>query len=127
MTGAPSLAFPGSRRLAGWWRQLAPYRPQAVWVGHLLLHHVDALVRLSRPCRVDPLQLFLLKALAFPPPPHESPQQALQRLNNRLHLGQQAIRQILHELDAQGLIQGGPDRAWSLTLLGSHALDHREY
>ena len=65
MTGTLSLAFPGSRKLAAWWRQLAPYCPQTVWFGHLLLHHVEALVRLSRPCRLDRLALFVLKALAL--------------------------------------------------------------
>ena len=44
MRAAPPLVFPSSRVLAGWWRQLAPFSPQSLTVGHLLLHHVEALV-----------------------------------------------------------------------------------
>src|SRR5262249_35580821 len=47
MMVSSSLAYPGSRSLAGWWRQLAPLHPRAVWLAHLLLHRVEALVRLN--------------------------------------------------------------------------------
>jgi hypothetical protein len=127
MTGTLSLAFPGSRKLAAWWRQLAPYCPQTVWFGHLLLHHVEALVRLSRPCRLDRLALFVLKALALAESAPGSPQETLQYVDDRLHLGRQVLGQSLRGLEAEGLTKIGPEGSWRLTILGRQALDHREY
>ena len=37
MTAPSPALFPAGRTLAGWWRQLAPWQPTAVWVGQLLL------------------------------------------------------------------------------------------
>ena len=54
------LAFPGGRALAGWLRQVVPHGPESVWVGHLALHRVEALVDLTRPCRVDRFSRFVL-------------------------------------------------------------------
>lgn len=45
MTAVAPLTFPGTRALAGWWRLLAPRQPRAMWVAHLLLHRIEALVR----------------------------------------------------------------------------------
>jgi hypothetical protein len=127
MTGAPSLAFPGSRKLAGWWRQLASYRPQALWVGHLLLHHVEALVRWSQPHHLDAVSHFLLKALALGTPDSGASRQTLQQLGARLHLDRQMLRQTLRALESEGLAQGGPDGLWTLTTLGRQAVPQREY
>src|SRR6516225_6397617 len=116
MTAAPSLAFPGGRKLAGWWRQLAAYRPLGLWVGHLLLHHVEAAVRLSHPRRPDPLTLFLLRALALAGPENEGrpapPDAVLDRLDSRLHLGRQVLRQALRDLEAEGLAAPDASGRW---------------
>jgi hypothetical protein len=129
MTAAASLAFPGTRKLAGWWRQLAPYRPQALWVGYLLLHHVEALVRLSHARRLDSFTHFLLKALALngPAPPAASSAETLQRLDAHLHLGRQVLAQALRGLAAEGLAEAGPAGYWTLTTLGRQALERQEY
>ncbi|HEV3444311.1 MAG TPA: hypothetical protein VG099_06685, partial [Gemmataceae bacterium] len=68
MTAAPALAFPPSKTLLSWWTQLAPFRPSALWVGHLLLHRVEALVSAQRPCPIDPIALFVLRAVALAGP-----------------------------------------------------------
>jgi hypothetical protein len=131
MSGAPSLAFPGSRKLAGWWRQLAPLKPQSLWVGHLLLHHVEALVRFALPCSLDGFTLFLLRALALeegePVSPGAEGRGSLSRLESRLHVGRPVLRQALEELEREGLVQTGAEERRTLTAQGHEALRQRAY
>jgi hypothetical protein len=128
MTAAPALAFPGSRALAGWWRQLAAHRPEEVWVGHLALHRVEALVELTRPCRPDPLARFLLTAIRLERArPADAPSEVLRHLDERLHLGRGLLRQALRALAAEGLLAEGGLGGWALTPLGEQALDRGEY
>jgi hypothetical protein len=131
MTGATSPAFPGSRKLAGWWRQLAPYQPQALWVGHFLLHHVEALVRVSQACRPDPFTLFLLRALALSVSDFTADAtgaaQILEYLDEHLHLGRQVLHQALRGLETDGLAQSCPSGRWTITGLGRDALERHEY
>src|SRR5262245_57747564 len=125
MTPASSLAFPGSRKLAGWWRLLAPYQPQALWVGHLLFHHVEALVRLTQFGPADAFNLFLLRAVALVDAETGATLAgaSLDRLDDRLGLGRPVLRQALRGLEAEGLIWPIPARgSWSLTDLGRQAL-----
>jgi hypothetical protein len=133
MSGAPAPAFPGSRVLAGWWRQLTPYRPQEIWVGHLGLHRVEALVELTHPCRPDPFTLLVLGAVRLG---HARDQtggtaglagEALRQLDERLHLGPALLRQILRGLRAEGLAAENGAGGWALTPLGEQALERGEY
>jgi hypothetical protein len=121
MTTAAPLAFPGSRVLAGWWRQLAPIGPVALWVGRLLLHRVETLVRVTRSQHPDPFALLILQALAQADPATVS------AIDTRLHLGADVLGQMLRQLGAEGLTWAGADGAWKLTPLGQEALDHGEY
>jgi len=121
MTAAPALAFPGGRAVAGWWRQLASYQPRALWVGHLLFHRVEALVRLARPRRPDRLALLLLRALGL------EEGQPLDRLNQRLHLGHQFLGQALAALRTEGLVRADAGGRWSLTDPGRGTLEHGEH
>jgi hypothetical protein len=131
MTGASSLAFPGSRTLAGWWRQLAPRQPQAVWVGHLFLHRVEALFRLSRPCRLDPFLRHVLRALELeahnPTSEPLPPEKVLDQLDDRLRLGRPVLRQVLRGLASEGLARTAPGGGWEPTDLGRLALQRQEY
>jgi hypothetical protein len=121
MTSARSLAFPGSRVVAGWWRQLASLQPRTIWVAHLLMHRVEALVRLNRRCRLDRVQRLLLTTLA-----RES-QLPVNRLAILLPLDGCMLRQLLVGLQADGLTTQGPDAAWQLTELGRAADSNGEY
>ncbi|HEV3257114.1 MAG TPA: hypothetical protein VG013_09565 [Gemmataceae bacterium] len=121
MTAAPALTFPGSRTVAGWWRQLAGYQPQALWIGHLLFHRVEALVSLASPRRPDRLTLLVIKALEL------GRGQPLDRLNERLHLGHQLLGQVLGTLRAEGLALVDADGRWSPTDSGRRALEQGEY
>jgi hypothetical protein len=119
MTGPAPLAFPGSRTLAGWWRQLTPWQPRALWVGHLLLHHVEALARLTQLASPDPLHRLVLKALAL------TPGETLEQLDARLHLGRPLLGQVLRALQTEALAEAAS--GWSPTPLGRRALENGAY
>jgi len=121
MTAGTSLAFPGSRVLAGWWKQLAHLKPRAVWLGHLLLHRVEALVAVQKPSRLDPLHSFILKALNL------APHGTVGELDSRLHLGQPLVRQFLRKLELDRLVQSDGRGNWSLTPLGRQSLEQGTY
>jgi hypothetical protein len=136
MTAGSALAFPGSRALAGWWRQLAAHHPEEIWVAHLALHRVEALVELTRPCRPDRFALLLLRAVRLEqerrrdaPADAERgpPGEVLRRLDERLHLGHSLLRQALRALAAEGLLAEGGPAGWALTPLGEQALERGEY
>ena len=120
MTVPAPLAFPGGRTLAGWWRQLAPGQPRALWVGHLFLHRIEALVRLTRSVRPDPLHALVLKALSL------NPDESLDRLNRRLHLGEQVLGRVKHSLTEAGLLVAEGGRSVP-TASGREVLTRGEY
>jgi hypothetical protein len=121
MNPVPPLIFPGGRTLAGWWKVLAPLQPQAVSVGHLLLHRVEALARVPQAHRLDVLPFFALKALA------QTPGEPLERVDNRLHLGRALLRQVVAQLEAEQLVAPCEGGAWSLTGEGQKALVQGDY
>jgi hypothetical protein len=127
MNAAPAPTFPGSRVLAGWWRQLTPYGPAEVWVGHLALHHVEALVELTRPCRPDPFALLVLNAVRLEHARAAPAGPFLRRLDERLHLGPALLRQALKALEAEGLAAENCGGDWALTPLGEEAVARGEY
>ena len=121
MTAVSPLLFPGSRSLAGWWKQLSFVSPRALWVGHLLLHRVEALAALQLVFRLDPILLFVLKALAL------VRRRTLQELDGQLHLGVPLVRQLLRHLEVEQLVLAEEDGTWSLTQLGSQAFIQGSY
>jgi hypothetical protein len=121
MTVPAPLVFPGGRTLAGWWRQLAPWQPRTWWVGHLLLHRVEALAVLVRPTRPDRLNLLILQGLNL------SPGSTLEQLDDRLHLGRQLLGQLLRVLQTEGLATADNAAAWSLTEPGRVAAEQGEW
>jgi hypothetical protein len=118
MTPAAPPAFPGSRTLVGWWRQLAPWQPRAWWVGHLLLHRVEALARCIEQVRPDPLHQLVLKALSL------DPEASLDHLAGRLHLDRQVLGRVTQLLQVEGLVG---TNARTLTAAGQLALNRTEY
>src|SRR5207247_2133579 len=106
MTGASPLLFPASRVLAGWWRQLAPVKPLAVWFGHLFLHRVEALVAVARTNRPDPLGRLVLQSVAQAPV-------STAALDARLHLGSSLLHQLLAHLQHEGLARAEEPGLWA--------------
>jgi len=116
MTAASALAFPSSKTLLSWWTQLAPLRPSALWVGHLLLHRVEALVATQRPCPIDPIALFVLRAVAL------ARQASLETVAHDLALEGALVRQALTRLGSDKLVAEEAGGAWRLLKRGEEAV-----
>jgi len=116
MTSLPELAFPSNRTLADWWKHLAPLQPRALWVAHLLLHRVEAMVKVEKPAAVDAFAHYVLKALAITEPAS----------TEALEAGSPARRpllcQVLRKLQADDLVSCSTTGSWSVTPRGRHAL-----
>jgi len=125
MTSASSLAFPGSRTLAGWWRQLLPHHPAAIAVGHLFFHRLEASVAVSRLKSLDRFSRLLLEALELELARAATNKELLTRLQARSHLEPAILHQILRRLQVEGLVDMS-DR-WVPTPLGRHGLQHGHY
>jgi hypothetical protein len=115
MSAAAPRTFPAPRTYHNWLRELAPSRPRRLWFSHLLVHRVEALVAVARPCRLDPLPLALLRRLFASGP--SAPTAAL----DRLHFDRQFAARLLREPADAGLVRRQPD-AWLLTDAGRQAL-----
>lgn len=107
MISASSLAFPGSRTLASWRRLLAPHVPEALWVGYLFVHRVEALAEWCEPHPLDPLVALVLQAVTLETSlsPPASLDDLLARLDRRLHLGPAALRSVLENLSRLRLVE----------------------
>jgi hypothetical protein len=125
MDSASSLAYPGSRVLAGWWRQLQPHRPAALWVGSLFVHRVEALVESIEPRPLDGLALQILEALAVDQPTSQAHGHGPDRLPSRLHLPPPAVRRLLTALAAQDLVRACEPGCWCLSERGRVVLAAR--
>lgn len=128
MSLVSSLAFPGSKTLAGWWRQLAIHQPRAFGVGYLFVHRIEAPVWTDKTKRIEPLVQLLLQAVH-----RQTTNTGLQAgdslagIDAHLHLGRQILFQVLNSLTAEGLTTRDGHGRWNLTLKGSHALAHGDY
>jgi hypothetical protein len=121
MTADSPLVYPGGRVLAGWWRQLAGLEPRSLWVGHFLLHRVEALVEVTRRAEVDPLSRLVVRSLSSAPGP------SVPDLDARLHLGPQVLGQVLRQLQAQGLAEPDAAGGWAPTDLARQVVEHGGY
>ena len=121
MDRASSLIFPGSRTLAGWWRQLLPYQPLALWIGYGFLHRIEATVSVLRDQPVDPLTHLVLQALALEPADVVS----VESLQARLRLPGVVVQRVLIGMAGTGLLARSTSDRWQLTERGNHALQHR--
>jgi hypothetical protein len=122
MTSAASLAYPGARTLAGWWRQLATYQPRALWAGYLTFHRVEAPVCALHPHRLPPLEHLTLKALAV----HGSAADAA-AVAHTLHLPTALVARVLWNLQQSGLAVWPADGPARLAESAAAALERGEY
>jgi DNA-binding MarR family transcriptional regulator len=114
MRAVSPLVLPDSRALTGWWPQVASLSPRTLWVGRLLLHHVEALVRTTHLAPLDRLSALLLRALAQAPA-------SLSELESRLALDRQFLTRLLLPLASAGLVEQQADAHWLLTPKGRTA------
>ncbi len=120
MRAVSPLVLPDSRALTGWWPQLASLSPRSVWVGRLLLHHVEALVTTTRPEPLDRLSTLLLQTLDSGPP-------TLTELENRLALDRRFLTRLLVPLAVAGLVEQKGEASWLLTPAGRAASATRQF
>jgi hypothetical protein len=123
MDRASSLIYPGSRTLAGWWRQLAPLQPNSITIGYVFLHRIEAPVNLLMEEPIDPLADLVLQALALQP-------NAIVRLADlqaRLRLPTPIVQRVLAGMREKGLLAQSTADTWHPTELGKYALDRRTY
>src|SRR5262249_17825852 len=83
MVDVSALTFPARGVLAGWRRQLAARPPQALWVGHLFLQRVEALVQTATQQPLERGAALFLQAVGLSEA--ASNEQALANLRDRLH------------------------------------------
>ncbi|HBI45424.1 MAG TPA: hypothetical protein DDY78_21610 [Planctomycetales bacterium] len=113
MTAGVPFPIPPDRVLSSWRRALTAFQPRRLWLGQLLLHRVEALVRIARRHEVEPVRLALLRQLAEATP------------LDQLRVDRDMLARWLHELSADGLIE--PDGEGRLTERGRQALDSGAY
>jgi hypothetical protein len=85
-------------------------------VAHLLLHHVEALVAIENPSKVDVFTSLVLRSLTLARPRHPAD---LERL---LHLGPNYLGRLLNELARAGLAEVDAAGAWQVTPAGREAM-----
>jgi hypothetical protein len=85
-----------------------------MWVAHLYLHHLEALVQIHHQVHTDRLASALLQGMTL-----ESSN--LEQLDQRLFVGRQILTRSLHHLQAAGLVEVDAEQRWLLTPLGRRA------
>ena len=121
MDRASSLIFPGSRTLAGWWRQLSPFQPLALAIGYAFLHRIEAPVVTLSEEPIDALTHLVLQALTL----EEAGSIRLTDLHERMRLPAAVLQRVVAGMQGEGLLDPvKPDR-WQMTERGQHALQNR--
>lgn len=119
MSAALASSWPGSRVLLGWWRELARRKPQQLRLSRLVLHRVEALVRVARSRPLDRWQRALLSLASTRVP---GPDELVNSLTD-LQMDAQILGQLVRELTAAGLLERNGAELWRMTPAGRHALD----
>ncbi len=120
MDRASSLIYPGSKTLAGWWRQLAPHRPRALAIGYAFLHRIEAPVNVLAEQPIDPLTHLVLQALTL-----DAVAISPARLQERLRLPAPMVQRILAGMRDDGLLTRADADGWQATERGNRALSCR--
>jgi len=123
MDRASSLIFPGSKTLAGWWRQLLPCQPQAFWVGYGYVHRIEAPVNVLR---AQPVELFthlVLQALAL----DRADSVGATGLQKRLGLPAAVVQRVLVGMESDGFVVRSGALGWRISDLGADALRNQHY
>jgi hypothetical protein len=114
MTFPRPAAFPGGRVLAGWWKQLAPWRPQSLWLGSLILERTEALCSIRHSAPLPPLDSHLLKTLS------ERQATDISVLTRRLGVTDVLLTRLLIKLEQKRIV-GRSASGWQLTEAGAEA------
>jgi len=118
MSAASALSWPGSRVLLGWWRDLASRKPRQLRISQLLLHRIEAPVRVSRSRVLDRWQRALLHLASTRVPCSGE----LERSFTDLQMDPQFLGQLVRELTGTGLLHCNGSGLWQMTPAGQDAL-----
>jgi hypothetical protein len=118
MSAAFAAPWPGSRVVLGWWRELLDRQPQQLWFSRLLLHRVEASVRVMRARSLDAWQRALLRILSTRVPCTGGPEQHL----TDLQMDRQVLAQFVRELTDVGLLHRNGADHWDLSSMGRQVL-----
>lgn len=118
MDRASSLIYPGSKTLAGWWRQLAPQQPQGLGIGYAFLHRIEAPVQVLAEQPIDPMARLVLQALALDTPADTTSN----RLQERLRLPAPMVHRVLAGMRESGFVTATENSSWRSTERGVQAL-----
>jgi hypothetical protein len=119
MSAAFAPSWPGSRVLLGWWRELADRQPRQMRISRLLIHHVEALVRVPRSRALDRWQQALLRLASTRVPQRGE----LIESFSDLQLEPPVLHRFVRELTDAGLLHRNGTGLWQLTPDGRHALE----
>lgn len=122
MDRASSLIFPGSKTLAGWWRQLAPHQPLALWVGYAYVHRIEATVQVLAARPLEPLAGLVLQAIDVEQ--SAGAKVGAAELAERLRLPEPILQHVARGLTEAGLLSAGD--GWCATDMGRHAFASRQ-
>jgi hypothetical protein len=114
MTASFAMSVPGSRPLAGWWRDLGAHEPARLWFAHLALHRLEVLVEGESVSPLDAVGDALLGHLRTLPLPAD-----LTQLPADLHLDPALFRRIVDHLVGRGLLSLDAGGRVSPTSIGS--------
>jgi hypothetical protein len=123
MDRASSLIFPGGKTLAGWWRQMLPRQPQAVWVGYGYVHRIEAPVNVLRAQPVEPFTHLMLQALAL----DRADSVGVAGLQKRLGLPAAVVQRVLIGMESAGFVARSDAIGWRISALGADALRCQQY
>jgi hypothetical protein len=123
MDRASSLIYPGSKTVAGWWRQLAPRQPLAFAIGYGFLHRVEAPVHVLEEKAIEPLAHLVLQALAL----EDGAGARTAVLQERLRLPGPLIQRVLGGMSEEGLLSRVDSDGWQTTPRGRQALERRSF
>jgi hypothetical protein len=118
MTAASAPSWPGGRVLLGWWRELAGRHPQQLHISRLLLHRVEALIRVRRSSPLDRWQRALLHLAHTRLPCHGE----LLSSFSDLQIDLPFLSQLVRELTDTGLLHRNGSGTWQMTPAGRDAL-----
>lgn len=127
MNAGSSLAFPGGRTLAAWWRQLTPFHPDALWVGYLLFHRLEASVCCHRLHKLPTLEYLVLKGLALEGTRPTGSGTPLEALAAQLRFDAALLHQAARRLGREGLLAWAPHALPVLSEAGRRALAQGEF
>lgn len=119
MSAASVASWPGSRVLLGWWRELGGRHPQQLRIARFLVHHVEALVRVSQRRTLDRWQHALLRLASSRVPCGGE----LTTAFADLQVDPQLLPRFVRELTDTGLLHKNGSGMWQITATGRQALE----